>query len=284
MPERHRVRDPGEDRSGLAALDAEWSTVYAYAGSLDYPRIPAACNLLRILYSVRSERLMVEQTDCNLLFRWFIGLSMDDPVWDQCTFIKNWDRLSKADVARRFFSKAVAQGRMAKLLSDEDCNVDCTQQRHPCLPDGSRGAAVPQDPRPRCADLRYQSHILCQSHILMENRNGLIVDHELTSAGGTGERTAAVDMVTRLPGYHRVTVGAARGYDTGRFIDPLRCLNVTPHIAQSTMNRRPAIGARTTLHPGHTVSQASASGSREENFGWDRVVGPLRRARAFDGR
>jgi IS5 family transposase len=256
---------------------------------------------------VRSERLLVEQIDYNLLFRRFIGLSMDDPVWDHSTFTKNRDRLLEADIARRFFREVVDQARRAKLLSDEHFSVDGTliqawaSMKRFRPKDGSGSGPGPgrnserdlhgekrsndthasqTDPEARLyRKSRGQGAQLCyQSHILMENRNGLIVDHELTPASGTGERTAAVDMVTRLPGNHRVTVGADRGYDSTDFIDELRCRNATPHVAQNITNRRSAIDARTTRHPGYTVSQRILKRIKE-TFGWGKTVGPLRQAK-----
>ncbi len=309
VPERHPlwpIRAMVDQ--ALGALDAEFAALYSHIGR---PSIPPEyllrATLLQILYSVRSERLLVEQIDYNLLFRWFIGLSMDDPVWDHSTFIKNRDRLLEADIARLFFSEVVAQARMAKLLSDEHFSVDGTliqawaSMKRFRSKDGSGSGPGPgrnserdfhgekrsndtheseTDPEARLyRKSRGQGAQLCyQSHILMENRNGLIVDHELTPASGTGERTAAVEMVTRLPGNHRATVGADRGYDTADFIDDLRCRNVTPHVAQNTTNRRTAIDGRTTRHPGYTVSQRIRK-RIEKTFGWSKTIGPLRQVK-----
>ncbi len=309
VPERHPLRAlRAMVDQALTALDAEFEALYSHTGR---PSIPPEyllrATLLQILYSVRSERLLVEQIDYNLLFRWFIGLSMDDPVWDHSTFTKNRDRLLEADIARRFFSEVVAQARTAKLLSDEHFSVDGTliqawasMKRFRPKDGGGSGPgpgrnserdfhgekrsndthASETDPEARLyRKSRGQGAQLCyQSHILMENRNGLIVDHELTPASGTGERTAAVDMVTRLPGNHRVTVGADRGYDTADFIDELRCRNATPHVAQNTKNRRSAIDGRTTRHPGYTVSQRIRK-RIEETFGWGKTIGPLRQVK-----
>ena len=232
---------------------------------------------------------------------------MDDPVWDYSTFTKNRDRLLEADIARRFFSEFVAQALTAKLLSDEHFSVDGTliqawaSMKRFRPKDGSGSGPGPRrkserdfrgekrsndthasetNPEARLyRKSRGQSAQLCyQSHILMENRNGLIVDHELTPASGPGERTAAVDIVTRLPGNHRVTLGADRGYDSADFIDELRCRNATPLVAQKTKNRRSAIDGRTTRHPGYTVSQRTRN-RIAETFGWGKTVGPLRQAK-----
>lgn len=309
VPERHPLRPiRAMVDQALTALDAEFEALYSHTGR---PSIPPEyllrATLLQILYSVRSERLLVEQIDYNLLFRWFIGLSMDDPIWDHSTFTKNRDRLLEADIARRFFAEVVGQARGAKLLSDEHFSVDGTliqawaSMKRFRPKDGSGSGPGPgrnserdfhgekrsndthasqTDPEARLyRKSRGQGAQLCyQSHILMENRNGLIVDHELTQASGTGERTAAVEMVTRLPGNHRVTVGADRGYDSADFIDDLRCRNATPHVAQNTKNRRSAIDGRTTRHPGYTVSQRIRK-RIEETFGWGKTVGPLRQVK-----
>jgi len=215
--------------------------------------------------------------------------------------------LLEADIARPFFREVVDQARGAKLLSDKHFSVDGTliqawasMKRFRPKDGGGSGPgpgrnserdfhgekrsndthASETDPEARLyRKSRGQGAQLCyQSHIQMENRHGLIVDHELTPASGTGERTAAVDMGIRLPGSHRVTVGADRGYDTADFIDELRCRNATPHIAQNTMNRRSAIDGRTTRHPGNPVSQRIRK-RIEETFGGGKTIGLLRKVK-----
>ncbi len=309
VPQRHPLRPIREmvDRA-LAALDDDFEALYSHTGR---PSIPPEyllrAALLQILYSIRSERLLVEQIDYNLLFRWFIGLSMDDAVWDHSSFTKNRDRLLEADIARRLFAEVVAQARGAELLSDEHFSVDGTlieawaSMKRFRPKDGSGSGPGPgrngerdfrgekrsntthaseTDPEAR-SYRKGNAHpaILCyQSHLLMENRNGLIVDHELTQASGTAERDAAAAMVSRLAGRHRVTIGADKGYDTAEFVAHLRCLEAIPHVAQNTRNRRSAIDGRTTRHPGYTVSQRIRK-RIEETFGWGKMIGPLRQVK-----
>jgi transposase len=308
-PERHPLRTiRAMVDQALTALNAEFEALYSHTGRPSIlPEYLLRATLLQILYSVRSERLLVEQVDYNLLFRWFIGLSMDDPVWDHSTFTKNRDRLLEADIARRFFSEVVAQARTAKLLSDEHFSVDGTlilawaSMKRFRPKDGSgfgpgpgrnserdfHGEKRSNDTHASETDpeawlyrkSRGQGAQLCyQSHVLMENRNGQIVDHELTSTSGTGERVAAVEMVTRLSRNHRVTVGADRGYDSADSIDDLRCRNAMPHVAQNTTNRRSTIDGRTTRHPGYAIRQRIRK-RIEETFGWGKTIGPLRQVK-----
>lgn len=266
--------------------------------------------ILQLLYSVRSERQLMEQLDYNLLFRWFVGLSADDPVWDASTFSKNRDRLLAAEVARLFFAHVVGQARAQGLLSAEHFTVDGTlieawaslksfrpkdeqPEDRPPPDDRSnptvnfhgerRGNATHQsttDPDARvftkgsgqAAKLSYMGHVL------MENRHGLVVDATLTLATGTAERAAAAAMLTTIPTRRRATLGADKAYDTRDFVARCRALAVTPHVAQNTSRRRSAIDARTTRHAGYAISQRLRKRG-EEIFGWMKMIGLMRKTR-----
>ncbi|MDR7494204.1 MAG: IS5 family transposase, partial [Armatimonadota bacterium] len=264
--------------------------------------------LLQVLYTIRSERLLIEQLDYNLLFRWFVGLSMDDPVWDATTFTKNRQRLLDGEIAQRFFEQVRAEAAARGLLSDEHFTVDSTlleawaslksfrrrDQERPSPPDdpgnptvdfrGERRSnathASTTDPEARLArrgDGR-EAHLAYQGHVLMENRHGLVVAACVTPAAGTTEREAAVALVQQVAGRGRITLGADKSYDTAAFVAALRRLEVTPHVVQQTRGRASAIDARTTRHPGYAVSQQKRH-RVEEIFGWLKTVGLLRKVR-----
>ena len=261
--------------------------------------------LLQVLYTVRSERMLIEQLDYNLLFRWFVGLNMDDAVWDVTVFTKNRDRLLKAEVARRFFDLVVEEARGLDLMSDEHFTVDGT------LLEASAGlksfknrdgveAAPADDPGNPTVNFHGEKRsnethqsttdpeaVLARKgggkeaklsycgNVLMENRNGLVADVETMQADGTAERDAAVVMLASLPGDDRVTVGAAKGYDTKGFVADARALNATPHVAQK---KHSAVDGRTTRHEGYKVSQQKRK-RVEEIFGWMKTVGGMRKLR-----
>jgi transposase len=266
--------------------------------------------LIQILYSVRSERMLMEQLGYNLLFRWFVGLSMDEPVWVPTVFSKNRDRLLRGDVARELLTRVVEEARKAELMSEEHFTVDGTLLKawasHKSVkpidsepkqdpPDaGSRNETVDfrgekrtnethrsttdaearlyRKGEGRAAELSYMGHVL------MENRNGLVADAMATQATGTAEREAAVSMVEEVPGLNRVTLGADKGYDIKEHVRNLRDRNVTPHVAQNTSGRKSAIDERTTRHPGYQTSQRKRK-RVEEIFGWMKTVGLLRQLR-----
>lgn len=263
--------------------------------------------LLQMLYSIRSERMLVEQLDYNLLFRWFVGLSMDDAVWNHSTFSKNRDRLIEHDVATAFFQTVRCQAERAGLLSNEHFTVDGTlieawasmksfrpKDEEPPEPPvgGGRNPEVDFKGQKRKNDTHHsttdpdsrlfkkgkgkESKLCFMGHALMENRNGMVVDSRLTQATGTAEREAALDMVENLPGSKRVTVGADKGYDAQNFVEGLRDLQATPHVAQKTKGT--AIGQRTTRHEGYKVSQRIRK-RVEEIFGWIKTTGGLRKTR-----
>ena len=295
----------------LDQLSSLFDGMYAREGR---PSIPPEkllrALILQLLYSVRSERQLMEQLDYNLLFRWFVGLSADEPVWDASTFSKNRDRLLAAEVARLFFAHVVGQARAQGLLSAEHFTVDGTlieawaslksfrpKEEAPAdrpPPDDRSNPTVnfhgerrsnathrsTTDPDARlftkgsgqAAKLSYMGHVL------MENRHGLVVDATLTLATGTAERDAAAAMLTTIPTRRRATLGADKAYDTRDFVARCRALAVTPHVAQNTSRRRSAIDARTTRHAGYAISQRLRKRG-EEIFGWMKTIGLMRKTR-----
>ena len=267
--------------------------------------------LLQVLYSVRSERMLMEQLSYNMLFRWFVGLNMDDVVWDATTFSKNRDRLLTGEIAEEFFKAVLDVARAKELLSDEHFTVDGTMVEgwaslksfQPLDGSGSDSNDKPDDPgNPTVnfhgqkrsnkthqsttdADLKLfkktkgsEAKLAYQGHVLMENRNGLVVNALLTQASGTAEREAALAMLQQRPQKKRVTVGGDKAYDTKDFVADLRACQVTPHVAQNNKRRKSAIDERTTRHPGYEVSQRKRK-RVEEIFGWLKTVGLLRKTR-----
>jgi transposase len=290
----------------LRELSPEFARLYPKTGR---PSIPPEkllrALLLQLLYSVRSERQLIEQLDYNLLFRWFVGLSMDDPVWDPTVFTKNRERLLQGDIARAFFERVLAQAKARQLLSGEHFTVDGTlieawaslksftaKGTRPGPPDdpgnptvdfhGERRSnathASTTDPEARLIrkGKGREAKLSYQGHVLMENRHGLAVDTCVTQATGTAERETAAAMATNLP--VGATLGADKGYDTAGFVERVRTLGVTPHVAQHDTNRRSALDGRTTRHPGYLVSQRKRK-LVEEIFGWTKTVALFRKTR-----
>jgi transposase len=279
--------------------------------SIGRPSIPPE-QLLRALllqgfYTVRSEALLMEQLQYNLLFRWFVGLSMDDPVWDATTFSKNRERLLAGDIADAFFREVVAEAAAAGLVSDEHFTVDGTLLEAWASQKSFRRRDTPVDPpddpgnptinfrgEPRKNDTHHsttdpdarlykkstgaEAKLAYLGHLLMENRNGLIVDAMVTAATGLAERDAAVTMLGDLPDGGRITVGGDANYDTRDFVRHTREMGVTPHVTQypETDRRGSAIDARTTRHPGYAISQRKRK-LVEQAFGWMKTVGLLRK-------
>src|SRR5712691_9124852 len=293
----------------LAELSPELATLYSPLGRPSIPPEKLLRGLLlQVLYSTRSERLLMEQLDYNLLFRWFVGLNMDDPVWDATVFTKNRERLLAGDIAQAFFTRVLAQARQRGLLSDEHFTVDGTlieawASLKSFKKTGASDGPPPEDPgnptvnfhgeRRRKAthgsttdpDARLarkatgQEAKLCYlGHVLMDNRHGLAVEGCVTRASGYGERAAALEMLGHVASTHRVTVGADKGYDTRDFVERLRARGVTPHVAQNTTHRRSAIDGRTTRHGGYAVSQQKRK-RIEEIFGWLKTVALMRKTR-----
>jgi len=310
IPKDHPLRPVREMvDSALSELSGQFESMYSDTGRRSIaPEKLLRALLLQILYSIRSERMLCEQLDYNLLFRWFIGLSMDDPVWDHSTFSKNRDRLLESDIARRLFDAILARAEARDLISDEHFTVDGTlieawaSLKSVRAKDGSDdppegGGRNPErdfhgqkrtndthesstDPEARLyrKGRGKEARLYYMGHVLMENRHGLVVDGDLTQASGTAERDTAVDMLAERPGTHRITVGGDKLYDTQGFVADLRQLRVTPHVAQNDTNRRSAIDARTTRHSGYDVSQRVRK-RVEEIFGWGKDVGPIRKTK-----
>lgn len=293
----------------LSVLSPAFGVLYSTFGR---PSIPPEkllrALLLQVLYTVRSERMLMEQMEYNLLFRWFVGLNMDEAVWVPTVFSKNRDRLLEGDIAARFFAQVLNQARAAELLSDEHFTVDGTlieawashksfqRKDRPAPPTDDPGNPTvnfhgekrsnethesTSDPDARLARKsgRHEAKLAYCGNLLMENRNGLVVDMELLQCNGTAERDAAMLMVERVEGTRRITVAADKGYDTKEFVQEMRGINATPHVAQNDKRRGgSAIDARTTRHAGYQISQRKRK-RIEEVFGWIKTVGMLRKTR-----
>ena len=266
--------------------------------------------LLQILYTVRSERQLVEQLQYNLLFQWFVGLSLDDAVWDATTFTKNRDRLLAGDIAEAFFQEVVAAARAHGLLSSEHFTVDGTlleawasqksfrpRDAHDGPDDPDRGNPTVNfhgtrrrndthqsttDPDARLARKGpgHEAKLRYAAHALVENRHGFIVQTALTAADGYAEVDGAVTMLGELAQGRRLTVGADKGYDTPRFVGACRMMGITPHVAQKTSCS--AIDGRTTRTAGYAISQQRRK-RIEEAFGWMKTIGLLRKLRHRGG-
>ena len=307
IPKRHPIRKMRKlVDEALTNLESIFNEIYADCGR---PSIPPErlirASLLQVFYLIRSERQLMEQLDYNLMFRWFVGLSVDEPVWNPSTFSKNRDRLAQADIGRRLFEEIVEMARRRSLTSNDHFSIDGTLiaawASHKSVrrkdgsdddnPDGvGRNAgrnfhsekrsnkihASRTDPEALLAS-KGQGMGARPSYTLMENRNGLLVNADLTLATGTAERDAAIDMATALKS--GATLGADKGYDTREFVDVLRFLDVTPHVAQNL--KRPggsAIDGRTTRHAGYEISQRVRK-RVEEPFGWAKQIGGLRQTK-----
>jgi transposase len=292
----------------LRELSARFDELYSRVGRPSIaPEKLLRALLLQVLYTIRSERLLMEQLDYNLLFRWFVGLEMDDPVWNATVFTKNRERLLRGEIAHAFFDRVVAQARERGLLSDEHFTVDGTLvEAWASLKSFKRKDAPPSplddpgnptvnfhgerrsntthasttDPDARLARKGpAQEAKLCYTgHVLMENRNGLAVSSCVIPASGHAERAAALELLGALDREGRVTLGADKGYDTRDFVAAVRLLRATPHVAQNTTHRASAIDGRTTRHAGYAVSQRRRK-RMEEIFGWLKTVGLMRKTR-----
>jgi transposase len=293
----------------LAQMSGCFDAMYADVGRPSIaPEKLLRAQLLQMLYSVRSERLLMEEMDYNLLFRWFVGLNADDEVWDATTFTKNRDRLLEADVAKRFLAQVVAQAGAKGLTSDEHFTVDGTlleawasvksfqpkEKKTP--PPGDPGNPTVNfhgekrsndthesktDPESQLARKGpgKEAKLSYSGNLLVENGNGLIVDAEVFQANGTAERDAALVMMEKLSGTKAVTVGGDKGFDTRGFVTECRNLRVTPHVAQNHARAGgSAIDARTTRHAGYRISQRKRK-RIEECFGWLKTVAGLRKVR-----
>jgi transposase len=307
IPREHPLRKLRVVVDGLlSALLGEFDALYASAGrpSIAPERLLRA-SLIQTLYSIRSERQLVQHIEYNLLYRWFVGLDMDDAVWDHSTFTKNRDRLLNEALARSFFGKVLDLAEWQGLVSSEHFTVDGTlieawASMKSFVPKDGSGKPPPEGGRNPTVDFKGEkrsndthasttdpearlykkaegekARLGYLGHALMENRNGLVVDVQTTRASGTAEREAAETMVKRSvkPG---ATLGADKGYDTAEFVQALREQGVTVHVAQKKVGS--AIDARTTRHSGYAVS-LKARKRVEEIFGWAKTVGGLRKTR-----
>jgi transposase len=292
----------------LDAMSPLFDAMYADGGR---PSIPPEkllrAQLLQMLYSVRSERLLMEEIDYSILYRWFVGLNLDEAVWDATTFTKNRDRLLEGAVAREFLAQVVERAREAGLVSDEHFTVDGTlleawASLKSFQPKEQKMAAPPNDPGNPTVDFHGQkrsnethesktdpdaklarkgpgkeARLSYSGNLQVENRHGLIVNAELLEANGRAERDAALLMLEQVPGDGRITVGGDKGFDTQEFVAECRHMNVTPHVAQNTGRAGgSAVDARTTRHAGYAVSQKKRK-RIEECFGWLKEIALLRK-------
>ena len=294
----------------LRVLSPQFDRMYASEGRPSIaPEKLLRAQLLQMLYSIRSERLLMEEIDYNILFRWFVGLNLDDTVWDATVFTKNRNRLLEAEVAKDFLALVVEQAREQGWASDEHFSVDGSlleawasaksfQRRN------QKGSHPPEDPGNPTVDYRgekrsnethesksdpeaqlarkgagKEAKLSYSGNLLVENRNGLIVDSRVWEATGIAERYAALEMLQELPGSGRVTVGGDKGFDTADFVRECRNIWVTPHVAQNLGRRGgSAIDSRTVRHAGYAISQKKRK-RIEECFGWLKTIALLRKVR-----
>jgi transposase len=303
--------------AALETLSEDFSQLYSTR--MGRPSIPPEmllrAMLLQAFYSVRSERQLMERLEFDLLFRWFVGLGVDDPAWDHSSFTKNRDRLLDGEIAAKFLAAVLAQPQVKRLLSTDHFSVDGTlieawaSMKSFRPKDGDDAGAPPSsggrnvevdfkgqkrsnethqsttDPEARLyrKGSGMEAKLCFIGHTLMENRSGLIVDTRLTTADGHGERNAALSMIEpRADRPKAISLGADKAYDAEDFVNELRSMNVRAHVAQNTNRRRSAIDGRTTRHPGYGMSQRIRK-RIEEGFGWIKTIGGQRKTR-FRGR
>ena len=315
VPE-HRVRPDHPLRAirrmtdeALVTLSPRFDRMYADMGR---PSIPPEqllrALLLQSLYTIRSERLLMEEIDYSILFRWFVGLGMDDEIWSPTTFSKNRDRLLDGDVAAAFFDAVVGQARQAGVLSDEHFTVDGTlldawASLKSFRPTDARPTEPPDDPGNPTVNFHGESRrndthrsttdpdamlarkgtgreakLSYAGHVLLDNRHGLVANVCVTAATGTAEREAALLLLGEAA--HAVTVGGDKGFDVRSFVEQVRALGITPHVAQKA--KYTAIDGRTTRHRGYAISQRKRK-LVEQVFGWMKTIGGLRKLRHCGG-
>ncbi len=312
VPKGHPLRTIREIvNRALSDLSADFEGMYAPLGR---PSIPPEkllrASLLQAFYSIRSERQLMERLEFDLLFRWFVGLGIDDAVWDHSVFSKNRDRLLEGEIAAKFLAAILTQPKIRQLLSTEHFSVDGTlieawaSMKSFKPKDRDRGNEPPASGgRNEEANFRgekrsnqtlasttdpdamlyrkgpgMEAKLCFMGHALMENRNGLFVDTRLTRVSGHAERLAALDMIEpRADRPNPITLAGDKGFDAADFVMELREINVTPHLAQNT-SRRSAIDGRTTRHPGYAVSQRIRK-RIEEGFGWMKTIGGFRKTK-----
>jgi transposase len=299
----------------LESLSGDFNRLYSKTGR---PSIPPEqllrALLLQIFFSVRSERQLVEQLEYNMLFRWFVGLNMDDDIWNHSTFTKNRNRLLEGEISLRFFEEVLALAKEQGLVSQEHFTVDGTiieawashksfqpkdsgddDEDPPQSSDGGKNPDVNYRRQKRKNDThesktdpdarlyrksrRTGAQLCYLGHALMENRNGLVVDVRVTHAEGKAEEKSAERMAAAIKGKHRVTLGGDKGYDSTELLRSLREMGVTPHIAKNDhVNRTSSIDQRTLRHEGYHVSQRKRK-LVEQIFGWGKTVGCLRKVK-----
>lgn len=306
VPRRHplrRVRAIVDE--ALTSLSPRFEELYSKRGR---PSVPPEhllrALLLQVLYSVRSERQLMERLEFDMLFRWFVGLELDERVWNATTFTKNRDRLLDGDIAGEFFELVLARARRQRLLSRDHFTVDGTlieawashksfRPKDDSDGDGSsfhgqkrKNETHASTTDPECRLMRRgrgkEARLAYQGNVLVENRNGLIVGAEVLIGDGAAETEGALRLLERVPGNHRVTVGADKLYDNESFVEGARALKATPHVIQNTKGRRSRIDGRTTRHQGYARS-VNARPRIEGPFGWMKQYGLLRRP-MFRGR
>ena len=258
--------------------------------------------LLQVFYSVRSERMLIEQLQYNMLFRWFVGMEMDEEVWNHAVYSKNRERLLNEEIAESFFQRVLERAR--PYMSDENVTVDGTLieawasqksfrrkdgKGNPPGPDGevdfhrekrknqTHESTTDPDARLFRKSRGSEAKLSYLGHVLMENRNGLLVQTFLTEANGRAERDAAMLMAEAIPSGKRITLAGDKNYDTREFVRELRGMNITPHVAQND-TRRSAVDQRTTRHAGYEVSQRKRK-RVEQSFGWMKMVGMLKKVK-----
>jgi len=304
VPQEHPLRAIREMVDGiLQEMSPGFARLYSDRGrpSIAPERLLRAL-LLQIFYSVRSERLLMEQLDYNLLFRWFVGMEMDEAVWDHAVFSKNRERLLNQEIAEAFFRRVLKLAQ--PHLSDEHFTVDGTlieawaSQKSFRPKDEAESGGTPREADfhgerrsnethqsttdPDCRLYKKskgaEAKLSYLGHVLTENRNGLLVRTMVTQADGTAERDAALLMASQIPGTKLVTLGGDKNYDTRDFVDTLREMKITPHVAQNTTCRTSAIDERTTRHKGYEISQQKRK-RVEQSFGWMKMIGLLRKVK-----
>jgi transposase len=305
VPAEHPLRPLRTMVDGiLKEMSPRFAKLYADRGRPSIPpeRLLRAL-LLQILYTVRSERLLIEQLNYNLLFRWFVGMGMDEVVWNHAVFSKNRERLLNEEVAEVFFQRVLERAK--PYLSDEHFTVDGTlieawashksfRPKDGGEPPSGNGREVDFHGEKRSNETHQsttdpdarlyrkskgsEAKLSYLGHALMENRHGLLVDTMVTLADGTAERDAAVLMASQIAGVKQVTLGGDKNYDTQELVRGLREMKVTPHVAQNNTNRRSAIDKRTTEHAGYAISQKKRK-RIEESFGWMKTIGMLKKVK-----
>jgi len=308
VPKGHPLREiKGLADEVLKHLNPVFDRMYARRGRPSIPpEMLLKSSLLMALYTIRSERQFCEQLGYNLMFRWFLDMDMTDEPFDASTFSKNRDRMMEHDVAQEFFQLVVESARSAHLLSEEHFSVDGTlieawaSMKSFRPKEGDDRKDPPDDPGNPTVNFRgekrrnethasttdpeaklyrkaagQQAKLCFGAHALMENRNGLLVDFQVSAAGPSGEWESAVEMLTRTDARTGATVGADKGYDVTNFVSECREIGITPHVAQRKSSR---IDGRTTRHDGYSISQRIRK-RVEEIFGWVKTVGGFRKTR-----